>query len=123
MNCFFTFSNGNVVIFYLLNQIFDKFLDFVKVSHKVRRGFYNKLEQRFGKPIEYFSIKELIKPLTIKGLIMHDKTDDICAFSDSEYIHANWKGSEFIPTEGYGHRLQNDHVHSLVSDYLTKELS
>ena len=106
-----------------LNQIFNKFLDFVNVSKSVRRGFYNKLEQRFGKTIEYFSIKELIKPLTIKGLIMHDKTDDICAFSDSEHIHAHWQGSTFIPTEGYGHRLQNEFVHMAVSDYLTKELT
>ncbi len=106
-----------------LNQIFDKFLDYVKVSPKVRRGFYNQLEQRFGKPIAYFSIKELIKPLTIKGLIIHDKTDDICAFSDSTFIHANWQGSTFIPTEGYGHRLQSDFIHNSVSDYLTKELS
>ena len=106
-----------------LNQIFDKFLDYVKVSKRVRRGFYNNLKQRFGNPVEYFSIKELIKPLTIKGLVIHDKTDDICAFSDSEYIHANWKDSEMIATEGYGHRLRNGKVMSMVADYLTKELS
>ncbi len=106
-----------------LNQIFDKFLDYVKVSNKVRRGFYNKLKQRFGHPIEYFSIKELIKSLTIKGLIIHDKKDDICAFSDSEYIHANWKGSELVATEGYGHTLRHEKVLTAVAEYLTKELS
>ena len=106
-----------------LNQIFDKFLDFVKVSRKVRRGFYSKLEQRFGHPIEYFSIKKLIKSLTIKGLIIHDKTDDICAFADSEYIHANWQGSELVATEGYGHTLRHETVLTKVAEYLTKELS
>jgi pimeloyl-ACP methyl ester carboxylesterase len=106
-----------------LNKIFDKFLGFFRASDKVRRGFYETLERAFGKPMTYFSIKELIKPLTIKGLIIHDKGDDVCTFVDAENIHANWQGSQFIATEGYGHRLQNDKVNSLVVDYLKKELS
>lgn len=106
-----------------LNQIFDKFLDFFQVNNKVRRGFYENLKQKFGKPIEYFSIKERVKSLTVKGLIVHDKTDDICLFVDGENIHANWKGSEFIITEGYGHTLRNDKVYSMVVEYLNKELS
>lgn len=106
-----------------LNQIFDNSLDYIRISKKVRRGFYKKLALILGNPIEYFSIKERIKLLTIKGLVVHDKTDDICRFSDGEQIHANWRGSEFIATEGYGHRLQQDNVYNLVVDYLNKELS
>jgi pimeloyl-ACP methyl ester carboxylesterase len=106
-----------------LNQIFDKFLGFFKVNNRVRRGFYENLKQKFGKPIEYFSIKERVKSLTVKGLIIHDKTDDICNFVDGENIHANWQGSEFIATEGYGHTLRNDKVYSMVVEYLNKELS
>jgi predicted alpha/beta hydrolase family esterase len=79
------------------------------------------LERAFGKPTTYFSIKELIKPLTIKGLIIHDKGDDVCVFVDAENIHTNWQGSELIATEGYGHRLQNEKVNNMIVDYLKKE--
>ncbi len=105
-----------------LNNIFDMFLDFFKVNKRVRRGFYQNLEDRFGKPIEYFSIKDRAKSLTVKGLVIHDKDDDICRFTDGEHIHANWKGSEFIATEGYGHRLLDDKIQRAVVDYLKKEL-
>lgn len=105
-----------------LNQIFDKFLHFFKVNKKVRRGFYKNLENRFGKPIEYFSIKERVKTLAIKGLIIHDVSDDVCAVVDAKNIHANWKDSELIITEGYGHTLRDDKVQTMVVDYLKKEL-
>ena len=104
-----------------LNQIFDKYLDFMQVSGKVRGGFYKKFESLFNHPVSYFSIKERIKSLKIKGLVIHDKGDDICAFSDGEQIHANWKGSEFIATEGYGHTLRHESVSNMVVDYLKKE--
>ncbi|MBL7816073.1 MAG: alpha/beta fold hydrolase [Saprospiraceae bacterium] len=106
-----------------LNQIFDKFLDFIRVSPKVRRGFYRKLELMFGHPIEYFSIKTLVQKLTINGLVIHDKTDDICKFEDGEQIHAHWQGSAFVATEGYGHTLRHENVQKIVMDYLQKELA
>ena len=81
-----------------LNQIFDKSFDLLKLSNKVRLGFYTTLERMLNKPLEYFSIKEMVKPLAINGLIIHDKTDDVCNFADGKNIQANWKSSEFIAT-------------------------
>jgi pimeloyl-ACP methyl ester carboxylesterase len=106
-----------------LNQVFNKSLDMLNLSDKVRRGFYQTLQRILGHPLEYFSIQKFVKTLSIKGLIIHDKDDTVCDFTDGENIHANWKTSKFIPTEGYGHRLQNEKINTMVVDYLKKELS
>ena len=105
-----------------IDPFFKNYFNLIGFSQTVRRGFYKKVEQIFNHPVDYFSMKKLIKPLQIKGLIIHDLNDDICPFNHGEQIHANWQGSEFIATEGYGHRLQNDKVNTLIVDYLKKKL-
>ena len=105
-----------------LNQVFNKSLDMLNLSDKVRRGFYQTLERILGHPLEYFSIQKFVKTLSIKGLIIHDKDDTVCDFVDGQNIHTNWKASKFVATEGYGHRLQNDKINTMVVDYLKKEL-
>ena len=103
-----------------IEPFFKQYLSFMQFSKKVNQGFQKSVERLFKQPLAYFSIKKLIKPLQIKGLIIHDRTDAICPFTDSEQIHVIWQGSEFIATEGYGHRLQNDKVNTLIVDYLKK---
>ena len=103
-----------------IEPFFKQYLSFMQFSKKVNQGFQKSVERLFKQPLAYFSIKKLIKPLQIKGLIIHDRTDTICPFTDGEQIHANWQGSDFIVTEGYGHRLQNDKVNTLIVDYLKK---
>ena len=45
------------------------YLKLIRFSDRVNQAFYKSAEQIFKQPLSYFSIKELIKPLKIKGLV------------------------------------------------------
>ncbi len=101
-----------------LRFIFDLFLRVVGVNKNVRRGYYAEFERIAGAKTEDFTAENFCKSLRIKGLIIHDKTDDIALFSDSIKINAALKGSKHLVTEGYGHRLQDPFVHQKIVEFL-----
>ena len=101
-----------------LRFIFDLFLRVIGVNKNVRRGYYSELERIAGAKTEDFTAENFCKDLTIKGLIIHDKTDEVAPFADSVKIKAALKDSTHIITEGYGHRLQDAFVHQKIVDFL-----
>ena len=101
-----------------LRYIFDIFLDFVGVNKIVRKGYYAEFSRLAGGTTEEFTAENFCKDLTLKSLIIHDKTDDIAPFSDSIKIHTALKDSEYIITEGYGHRLQDAFIYEKIIDFL-----
>lgn len=101
-----------------LRFIFDLFLRIVGVNKNVRRGYYSEFERIAGAKTEDFTTENFCKNLTIKGLIIHDKTDDVAPFSDSVKINAALKDSQHLITEGYGHRLQDAFVHQKIVAFL-----
>ncbi len=101
-----------------LRFIFDLFLRIVGVNKNVRRGYYSEFERIAGAKTEDFTAENFCKALTINGLIIHDKTDDVALFADSVKINAALKHSQHLITEGYGHRLQDAFVHQKIVAFL-----
>ena len=102
-----------------LRFIFDLFLRIVGVNKNVRQGYYAEFERLAGAKTGDFTTENFCKTLTMKGLIIHDKTDDVAPFSDSIKINAALKGSTHLITEGYGHRLQDGFVHQKIVEFLS----
>ena len=102
-----------------LRFIFDLFLRVVGVNKNVRRGYYAEFERLAGAKTDDFTAENFCKTLILKGLIIHDKTDDVAPFADSVKINAALKGSKHVITEGYGHRLQDSFVHQKIVDFLS----
>ena len=65
-----------------------------------------------------FSMANFAKDLVLNGLLIHDKNDDIAPYSEAEGISKNWKNSQFITTENYGHSLFFDEVDNMIIDFL-----
>lgn len=75
---------------------------------------------RFGYSFSGFSTAAFSKELNQKALMIHDKEDLQVHYSESEKVHGNWKGSELIITEGYGHSLQSSEVFDAVVGFIDK---
>ena len=105
-----------------LRFIFDIFLRFVGVNKNVRRGYYAEFERLAGAKTDDFTAENFCKTLTINTLIIHDKTDDVAPFGDSLKINAALKGSQYVITEGYGHRLQDAFIHQKIVNFLTSNV-
>jgi pimeloyl-ACP methyl ester carboxylesterase len=102
-----------------LRYIFDLFLRVIGVNKNVRRGYYKEFERLAGAKTEEFTAENFCKTLTIKALIVHDKTDDVAPFADSIKINAALKDAQHLITEGFGHRLQDAFVHQKVVAFLS----
>lgn len=83
---------------------------------KIRRA----LERKFNKSIDTTSAEEIVKKLTIKGLVVHDQDDPDVPVSCAYDIVAAWPLAKLQLTEGMGHRklLYDKKLIADIYDYL-----
>ena len=101
-----------------LKHIFDLFLNIIGLNQRVRHGYYAEFNRLAGGSTEEFTAENFCRDLNLKSLIIHDRADDVAKFEDSAQIHAALKGSEYVVTEGYGHRLQDGFIYGKIIDFL-----
>lgn len=78
---------------------------------------------KFGFTFKEFSIAKFAKTIKQPGLLIHDTYDKIAPVSASKAIHANWENSELMLTEGAGHTLDNNLIHTTIINFLKQETS
>ncbi|MBQ4822228.1 alpha/beta hydrolase [Aquimarina sp. MMG016] len=101
-----------------LSRIMKDYQGILKLSSKFMNALSDYFKGKFGYDFEEFSIAEFAKKMTHKGLLIHDKHDDIAPFSEAESISKNWKGVKFVATEDFGHSLFFDEVDDMIIDFL-----
>lgn len=94
-----------------------KLINFKKRGQKALDKYFKK---DFGVDASFFSSEDFAKKLTMNGLVIHDKLDDITPFNEGERIHQNWENSDFFVTEGVGHSLQNRSVYRKILEEIQK---
>ena len=92
-------------------------------EHLVQR-IYDHVQERFGKPVEYFSLRERIRSVRIPGLLIADRDDRLATFEDSELIASRWAGGRLFVTEGLGHQgaLRDGEVIEKIASYIKERL-
>lgn len=103
-----------------LVDITNRYFDMMSYWPRLRKYYDALIKTKFGEDISYYSASKFAKSLQISGLIIHDKEDNVNLFYESEAIHESWAASQFIPTIGFGHSLQNEEVYSHISHYIQK---
>ena len=102
-----------------LNQIFDAFLDFLKLAPNTRKAFYDYIKTCYGKPAEAFALEHFADKIQAKGLIIHDENDELINPQDAYTIEKTWKNAQVIITHGLGHRLKHDKIYKMILDFLS----
>lgn len=72
----------------------------------------------FGFSFAEFSTSKFAKEISTKGLIIHDKLDEVVPIWCAEQLHKNWKNSTLIITKNLGHSLQQKEVTAKVVAFL-----
>ena len=101
-----------------LNQIFDAFLNFLKLSPKLHRAFYHHIKKKYGKTSEEFALEHFADKIQATGLIIHDTQDELIQPNDAKIIQKSWGKAELIMTEGLGHRLRDEKVYKAILNFL-----
>jgi pimeloyl-ACP methyl ester carboxylesterase len=76
------------------------------------------ITERFGTMPEAISTSKSLKNFNLKGLIMHDKEDDIIPYNDALQINKSLKNSKLIITHGLGHSLKDKLVSSHILEFI-----
>ena len=101
-----------------LSEIMAHYQQMLKFNNRVLTALNEYFVKHFGFGIDDFSTSSFASELKIEGLLIHDKLDQVAPVSSSERVHANWKNSRLIITEGFGHSLHQEEVNLEILDFL-----
>lgn len=101
-----------------LSRIMKGYQEILKLSPKFMKALNHYFKEKHGYYFDEFSMANFAKNLVVKGLLIHDKNDDIAPYSEAKDISKNWNNAQFITTENYGHSLFFDEVDNMIIDFL-----
>lgn len=100
------------------HEIMAHYQQLLGFNSKVLELLDEYLFHKFGFRIHELSTPTFAKTNTKKGLLFHDRLDKVTPYHGSERVHAAWKGSQLVSTEGFGHSMHQDEVNEQIIDFL-----
>ncbi|MDC6386045.1 alpha/beta hydrolase [Flagellimonas taeanensis] len=99
-------------------EIMTHFQKILKFNNRVLSHLDDYVMDRFGFRIHEFSTSSFARSIDKKGLLFHDKLDNITLYHASVQVNANWKDSSLVSTEGLGHSMHQDDVNDQIISFL-----
>lgn len=82
----------------------DDVSEMVGITQKVKNRLIQRLEKENDINVTTLNVSEFVKRMNVKkGLIIHDKNDQVIPISRSKNVQANWANSDFKEITGTGH--------------------
>ncbi len=103
-------------------DIMEHFQGLLDLRPGLMQAIHDYIAREYGVQVNDFSSPVFVRDTDLHGLLLHDRQDTITPFRASELVHAHWKKSRLIATEGLGHSLQKDEVHRQVLEFLQQGL-
>lgn len=106
------------------NRLLDslpRFQALANLPDEVMHGLRMMITENFGKDVLEEVVNEnFVKQIHIPALMFHDRADNVTPVEDSRAIANAWDESQYIETNGLGHRgaLQSAEVHEQVVNFL-----
>lgn len=106
------------------NRLLDslpRFQVLANLPDEVMHGLRSMITENFGKDVLEEVVNEnFVKQIHIPALMFHDRADNVTPVEDSRAIANAWDESQYIETNGLGHRgaLQSAEVHEQVVNFL-----
>lgn len=100
------------------HEIMDHFQQLLKFNDRVMGALDTYVFDSFGFHIKEFSTSAFVRSNTKNGLLFHDRSDKVTPYHASQKVHASWKGSQLISTEGFGHSMHQDEVNDAIVGFL-----
>jgi pimeloyl-ACP methyl ester carboxylesterase len=94
------------------------YVNMMNYNKKVSQAINQYYLKHFNHLPDYYCVDNFYKNLQPKGLIIHDRRDNIISYKEALDIHRVYKNSELIKTIGLGHRLKSDKVYQHILDFL-----
>ncbi len=101
-------------------DVVNSYCNRVGMNEKTRKLFFERVTQKVGMTPESLEVSRLAQKIKIPVMIVHDHDDKAVPFAAGERIHKALLRSEFLATNGLGHRriLRDLHVIQKVSEFI-----
>ncbi|ALJ06210.1 alpha/beta hydrolase [Pseudalgibacter alginicilyticus] len=101
------------------SDVIMRYAHMMKYKKTIISKLKNSITEHFNVSPEALSTAKNIEKLNTKGLIIHDKEDNIIPYNDALIIKSSLKNSKLISTKGFGHSLKDSSVNSKIIEFIT----
>lgn len=98
--------------------VFDRYKSMMGFNKRISKGLDSIILDRFKQPVSYFSTANFTESIAAKGLVIHDKKDQIIPYEDGQLIANRYKNAEFVTTSGFGHGLKDESLTPKIIDFI-----
>ncbi|MGB6151668.1 MAG: alpha/beta hydrolase [Pricia sp.] len=103
-----------------LIEILNHFQQLLSFNSTVMQALKSYIFNTLGFHIDTFSSSAFVRTNSKKGLLFHDKLDTVTPYHASQKVHANWKDSRLVSTEGLGHSMHQDEVNDAIVRFFSR---
>lgn len=100
------------------HEIITHFQNLLGFNDELLNALDHYIQNRFGFKIREFSTSRFARTNKKKGLLFHDRFDEITPYHASEQVSSHWENSELKTTEGLGHSMHQDEVNDQIVAFL-----
>jgi len=101
-----------------LKTLIDNYIQMLSLNRKMFSLLEKRYLENFNFKLEEFSGGTFAKNIKINGIIAHDTTDTVVAFSEGQKIANGWKKGHFITTNDLGHSMHDDKLYQEIYQFL-----
>lgn len=101
-------------------DIFKRYTDMMSYNKSLIKSINNFVLENFGHLPEYYNTAKFSNDIDVKGLIIHDKYDDIIPYDDAKDYESNFLNSSLITTTNLKHGLKSDEVDNYILEFISK---
>lgn len=98
--------------------ILNNYFKMLSLNSKIKKGFKNKIKEKFNIETSEYNASTFIENTTIEGIIAHDKEDDVVYYSEAIKLSNAWKNAKLISTEGFGHSMHNEELYKTITTFI-----
>ena len=101
-----------------LESLFHYFRRLVRLGDRSFQIFEQEFEREFGKSYRAFSALDYMQKGMPRGLILHDRGDEVIPEQEANAIAEQWENAELEWTEGLGHSQKSPVVYQRIIQFL-----
>jgi pimeloyl-ACP methyl ester carboxylesterase len=105
-----------------VDDFFDYYSKRLRLTNKTLSLIKSHFKQNLKHDTSFFSILNFGREINTPALIIHDREDKECSYTEVEKLANIWTNAELVSTTGMGHELKNDEIIERVITYLTHKV-
>lgn len=100
--------------------VFSRYKSMMGFNKRISKDLDKIVLERFGQSVDYYSAANFTSNFKAKGLIIHDKNDNIIPYEDALLFANRYKNSELLSTSGFGHGLKDRSITPKVLEFINR---